>query len=385
MNKRRFFLFVFIFLACLALSFEAGASPGRMASMLLGPNTYWMIGLDETLFLVNPALLADLQPQVWIEIVAPVTGGVILSPMKNLNITVITGLPLSFGGFLFVPAVPAINVTNEQIRLGASLSLGQLLFGLTAMYTGTSETSTAVGAEHKNSNTVIDVGLGSKIVINAGSLDLDVAGDFKLWNVHREANGNVVTYDTTTFDVTALGRLNWEAVSNNTFHILGLFNLLDRSYTPGAGARVKNVTTTINAGFSDEIKFTESIMAFAGALFSMGIFSTDTEDTTTLDISGNAGIEAWLIKEMAVRVGVQHGFWHNVSTRVGATSVTSEVLPGTSVECGLAAKIGDLLVDIHLNNNLITAGPNFISGMANNMSLDFTVTYHFGPAAGQTK
>ncbi len=382
MRIKRFTIAVILVVFCLLVPFGAGASPGRIASLNLDTDTFWMIGLDETLFLLNPAILAELRPQVWLELTNPVAGGIILTPAKNLNITLITGMPLDFTDF----AIPAdgINVTQEQIRLGASLALGQLELGVTAMYTGTGFTDTSA-ATQKDSNMVFDLGAGAIIIINPSTLNIDVAGDVKIWSLHREDPVSTVTEDTTAFDFMALGRLNWVMVPNNEFHIFALFGLFDRSYTPPPAARVKNVITAFRAGFSDEINFTENIMAFAGGLFTMGIVSTDANDITTLDMNGNAGVEVWIIKEMAVRAGVHHNFWHNVANRANSTNATTEAAGATTIQCGTAVRLGDFLVDIHLDKDLVTNGPDFISGSGVPMSLTFTVTYYLGPSAGLLK
>jgi hypothetical protein len=379
-------------IACLILPLQAGASPSRVNAMMLDQNTLWMIGLDEALFGFNPAILAELRPQVWMMETAPAglpSGGIILNLLQNVNLYILTGLPMSFTDFAVIPA-PALNANQEQLRIGASLAIGPLDIGATAMYTGMSQTNGTTG--EKDTNTVIDLGGGVIIIINPATMNIDVSGDVKIWNIHREPAAGNVTYDTTTFDISALGRLNWEPIQNNSFHILGGFGMVDRSYTPGAGPRVKAVTTNINAGFSDEIQFSESITAFAGGLFAASIISNDTTDITAISADVVAGLEVAIIKEAIFRAGVTHRLFYSESDRAANTSSSTDTIPpivapySTDFSCGLGIRIADLLIDMQVNRTFFLNGPYFVSGNPTTpFNASITVTYFLGPSKGRLK
>jgi hypothetical protein len=372
-------LVIVLALLCFLIPFQAGASPARMSAMMLDQSTYWMISLDETLFALNPAILAELRPQVWGQLAPGYAGGIIVSPAKNINLYIVTGMPVAFGGF--GGPVPA-TANQEQVRLGASMVLGQLDIGVTAMYTNMSASDDTTG--QKDNATVYDIGGGVIFVITPGTMNLDVAGDVKIWNLHAETDAGE-TYDTLTFDITALGRLNWKMIQNNTFHIFGEFGLFDRSYTPNAGSKVKQTTTGVLAGFSDEIQFTDSIMAFAGGLFTMGINSNDTTDVTAYEVDAVAGLEVAIIKEAIVRVGISHQFWYFGTDKDAETSGTTGANYATDLNCGLGVRLGELLVDAELNPAIFSQGPNFISGANNTLTVMLNVTYYLGQSQGILK
>jgi hypothetical protein len=155
-------LFLFFGLMVFLVSTPCGlASPARVSALMLNQYSWWMIGLDEVLFGFNPAILSELKPQVWVELTPDIEGGFIISPITNLNIYLLTGLPLTFSDFANItPPEPALDVTQEQVRIGASYILGPLSIGISAMYTGTSRIDNTNGAEINNTNSVMDFGAG---------------------------------------------------------------------------------------------------------------------------------------------------------------------------------------------------------------------------------
>jgi hypothetical protein len=335
-----------------------------------------MLDADEGYFFLNPAILQKLRPQVWGDLTAT-DAGLLLSVASGFNVYAITGnaIPTS-PAFGAVPASATPALGEELLRIGVSLPLGSLGLGVSAFagYTTLGDTTTGATQDHHNAFIGLNAGV---LVPFSQTLSLDAAAGANYWNIYRSNNG-VSAYLASTFDLTALARLNWTLMQNNVLHIFGQFNSWDRGYVLGTAALAKDVTTSLMAGLADEMRITEAILVFAGAYGAAGFHTTAADEVDSYSLYANGGLEAGFTKELTARLGISKNFYNVNYTQ--STHVTTSSDGATTLFAGLGVNLGDLALDSRLGIPLLIGGPNFISGTVSALSVVLSGTYYLGAA-----
>jgi len=163
--------------------------------------------------------------------------------------------------------------------------------------------------------------------------------------------------------------------------------------------KVESSLISVDLGASKTLSPMENVSVIVGGMVKLDLesgkytYTVDTidyshnytEDTTTiaipLYIAGEAKVgEAW-----TVRCGVEKNVWNNSTLVEKYTNDDDEVasheitqtsdMPDLSVSLGASVAVGDLLLDIALEEEFLLDGPFFISGDSNNFSTKIGMSY----------
>jgi hypothetical protein len=378
-QKKQIVIALIVIGLAVCLPFQAAASPGKLYGMGLTTDALaWMLSADEGYFLDNPAILMQLQPQLWVEL-TDLDGGLLLNPTNSMALYLLSGVDIDQTGFAVIPASTTPVLNEELIRLGLGFSMGTLDLGVSASFgtTGASDDTTGAITNH---HTILANFNGGILLTFSDKMNIDAAGGVSIWNLQREFEAAPANkYDAGTLDFYASGRLNWAIFPKNTFHIYGKYIFENRSYTLGAAAKTDSIEHQITAGVSDEIQLMDNLLILAGAYFSGSYTKVIGVNSNNLDVTGHLGTEVALNQNFMVRAGVVKGLWNSVYDGVGESGTINDST--TNIYLGLGIQLGNFALDMNVDTDLFIQGPNFITNSTpGNWTAEISCSYYFDKA-----
>ncbi len=356
----------------LLMSGAAEAGLPRILSMGMEEDTVWMIEKDETHVSENAAYLSKVAPQLTVgyagTIITNPYGWIVFSPIDNLNLLVSTGMPLEDTAFAGGSPAAGVDMDYEQFAITGSYDMGNMIFGAGTSFSYMKDDG---GAGDPDTNLVWTLDLGMIMELSS-AMTVDAGVFLNVWSADTPSN----TYERTTADFGANGRLNWSLSELNTLHVFFKYAYLGRTSTVG-GTEVETTYHNVYAGISDEMKITKNSMVFGGLQYSMENTALAAGDLYTHKIKLVLGGEVEMFKAVKARLGVHRVLFDRDTTDPGDT--VDDSVNTTVAAFGLGITLGNVLFDMNVSLPILTTGPDFISGGGGpgGWSTDFEAKYYF--------
>lgn len=353
-NFLSFLTAIFAIALVLSALTNAEASRQRLAGLGMDSDSYLMIEKDTITTTINPAALIGFPSLIGYNF----GGAENASLFYKVSDTAI---------FHF------LTDGSKSVNLFGAFGISSdTTIGFNAQYTTTSD-----GAASSDKQTASGtIGLLQKI----GSDSIDFAATFakEFGQTGPAANQKEKNLGT----ITVLARYNMAASETQRLHIYAK-GIYDDSAMTDADTKDR-LTITGQLGISDEIKLSDSSLAYVGLYNKYVKFQDPTAAAGyTFDVVAlHFGVEGKLSDMFKGRMGVNKRLYNyekydGVMSKINVAG-TQTVVPVTNLSMGLTAAIGQFRIDWVVNKQILVDGPNFINGAANNaFSTDVNVAYLF--------
>lgn len=284
-----------------------------------------------------------------------------------------------------------VNPIDQKLGLVYGYDLGgDMVIGLgLSMYGNSYKAEITKPAENKTETSASGLGIDVGFSMMK-ALDLGLFFNMYSWT-HNAADGKVISEGSGNSDFGLSGRYALEM--SPTYKLIPYFGfgLMGEGWKGGpAGADGDEQTVStmvLDLGLGNNMHFADNkVMAVAAVGIQMinatdefkpkvGTATTDKDNHSAIPYF-NLGVEGEMYSWLTLRMGAEK-MWHGRTTEDtdGNKESWGNVMDGYFV--GAAFTFGGLLIDAQVNPGFLLSGPNFVSGNANDIATEVTLTYYF--------
>ncbi len=368
----------------------------------IGNSFDWMLTNNIELIKINPAYILKQQEVIYYNTSQTGgnygDGGLLLKYTDSFAFLFSTGNPINAS---FEDAGNDAELNNEQFNLKAAIKFDSFGMGFSLSQARSMDRETYNNSD--TSRNYFNARIGSYIDITK-TFNIDLAAFVAIPYVRVIANDIAVFESDAAIDYGANLRFNVAITKLQQLHIfagMDIFNHNGKSIDPDLNLVTAHVDkiTEIAFGISDEIQIKKDIKAIVGLVFNGHYHEVSTlnfaiatlrdydRETLTLVL----GLTTEITDGFKVSLGMNKRFIDFIDDyRYTDTSkdVKTNLDAAANLFLGISATFKNLTLDLALNNDLFSTGPNFISGDntqlgRDNVTTNFSVKYTFDTGTDQ--